>query len=76
MSELPHCYLVYNSGSLSGRLFIYDALMFTTTVIKLRPRQPTCVVCGDNPTVTKLIDYTLFCGVETADDKTVTNQVS
>jgi adenylyltransferase/sulfurtransferase len=25
-------------------------------------RDPNCVVCGDNPTVTQLIDYDEFCG--------------
>ena len=26
-------------------------------------RDPECPVCGDNPTVTKLIDYEMFCGI-------------
>jgi adenylyltransferase/sulfurtransferase len=26
-------------------------------------RNPKCPACGDNPTVTKLIDYEQFCGV-------------
>ncbi|KAJ2213375.1 hypothetical protein EV179_003884 [Coemansia sp. RSA 487] len=30
--------------------------------IKLRPRKPTCAVCGDSPTVTELANYTAFCG--------------
>jgi len=30
-------------------------------VLKLR-RDPNCVVCGDHPTVTDLIDYEGFCG--------------
>jgi hypothetical protein len=29
--------------------------MFRT--IKIRGRQPTCPVCGDNPSITELIDY-------------------
>lgn len=59
-------------GSLSGRLFLYDGLAFSTTVIKLRPRQPACVVCGDNPSVDRLIDYTEFCGTPAAHDKPIT----
>jgi rhodanese-related sulfurtransferase len=31
--------------------------------LKLR-RDPDCPVCGDHPTVTKLIDYQEFCGVQ------------
>ncbi|KAI9501595.1 hypothetical protein BX070DRAFT_239987 [Coemansia spiralis] len=30
--------------------------------IKLRPRKPTCAVCGDSPSVTELADYVAFCG--------------
>jgi adenylyltransferase/sulfurtransferase len=30
--------------------------------LKLR-RNPECPVCGDNPTVTELIDYQQFCGI-------------
>jgi adenylyltransferase/sulfurtransferase len=29
--------------------------------VKIR-RDPTCPLCGDNPTVTELIDYDAFCG--------------
>jgi adenylyltransferase/sulfurtransferase len=28
--------------------------------VKLR-RNPACPLCGDNPTVTELIDYVQFC---------------
>ncbi|KAF9353470.1 Molybdenum cofactor synthesis protein 3 [Mortierella sp. NVP85] len=44
-----------------------SSTMFRT--IKLRKRKPTCVVCGDSPTITKLIDYVRFCG-SSATDKT------
>jgi adenylyltransferase/sulfurtransferase len=30
--------------------------------VRLR-RNPACPLCGDNPTVTELIDYEVFCGV-------------
>lgn len=30
--------------------------------VRLRPRKPTCAVCGDRPTVRELGDYTAFCG--------------
>jgi adenylyltransferase/sulfurtransferase len=30
--------------------------------VKLK-RNPACPLCGDNPTVTELIDYEIFCGV-------------
>jgi adenylyltransferase/sulfurtransferase len=47
--------------SLSGRLVLYDALAGEFRVVKLR-RDPKCPLCGDEPTVTELIDYEGFCG--------------
>jgi len=47
---------------LIGRLLLYDALAMRFRELKLR-RNPECPVCGDHPTVTKLIDYQEFCGI-------------
>ena len=47
--------------SLNGRLMIFDALVMDVRQFKIR-RDPECLVCGDNPTVTELIDYDAFCG--------------
>jgi len=47
---------------LVGRLMLYDALAMRFRELKIR-RNPECPVCGDHPTVTKLIDYQQFCGV-------------
>ena len=47
---------------LVGRLLLYDALNMKFRELKLR-KNPECPVCGDNPTVTKLIDYQEFCGI-------------
>jgi len=47
---------------LIGRFLIYDALKMRFRELKLR-RDPACPVCGDHPTVTKLIDYEQFCGI-------------
>ncbi len=47
---------------LVGRLLLYDALGMRFRELKLR-RNPECPVCGDHPTITKLIDYQEFCGV-------------
>ncbi len=46
---------------LVGRLMIYDGLEMNYRKVKVR-KDPNCAVCGDNPTVTELIDYDLFCG--------------
>ena len=47
--------------SLSGRLLIIDAMDMSFRTLKMR-RNPDCPLCGDNPTVTELIDYEAFCG--------------
>ncbi|HEY6987534.1 MAG TPA: molybdopterin-synthase adenylyltransferase MoeB [Bryobacteraceae bacterium] len=47
---------------LKGRLLLYDALEMRFRELKLR-RNPECPVCGDHPTITKLIDYQQFCGM-------------
>ncbi len=47
---------------LIGRLLLFDALALRFRELKLR-KNPTCPVCGPNPTVTELIDYQQFCGI-------------
>ena len=49
--------------TLKGRLLLYDALGMKFRELKLR-RDKDCPVCGDHPTVTKLIDYQQFCGIK------------
>ena len=48
--------------SLSGRLLLIDALDMDFRAVKIR-RNPDCPLCGDEPTITDLIDYEAFCGV-------------
>jgi molybdopterin/thiamine biosynthesis adenylyltransferase/rhodanese-related sulfurtransferase len=50
---------------LIGRLLLYDALSMRFREMKLR-KDPDCPVCGENPTVTELIDYQEFCGIPQA----------
>ena len=46
---------------LVGKLMIYDALEMEYRKLKVR-KDPNCALCGENPTVTGLIDYETFCG--------------
>ena len=46
---------------LVGRLMVYDGLEMAYRTVKVR-KDPNCAVCGENPTVTELIDYDAFCG--------------
>ena len=55
--------LIIGKGDpLIGRLLLFDALGMRFRELKLR-KNPECPVCGDHPTVTKLIDYAEFCGI-------------
>ncbi len=47
---------------LIGRFLLFDALKMRFRELKVR-KDPECPVCGDHPTVTKLIDYEQFCGI-------------
>lgn len=49
-------------SSLLGRLLLYNALDMSFDFVNLR-KNPACVICGENPSVTELIDYEEFCGV-------------
>jgi adenylyltransferase/sulfurtransferase len=49
-------------GSLVGRLLLFNALDMKFRELKLR-RDPECPVCGEHPTIKKLIDYEQFCGI-------------
>lgn len=48
---------------LSGRLFTFDALGFTTRIFKIF-KDPQNPLTGDNPTQKTLIDYEFFCGLK------------
>lgn len=45
-----------------GKLIHYDALQTSFREFNLR-RDPECPLCGENPTITELIDYQQFCGI-------------
>src|ERR1700722_6819293 len=48
---------------LIGRLLLVDSLAMSFPTLKLR-KNPECPVCGTHRTVTKLIDYEQFCGIQ------------
>jgi molybdopterin/thiamine biosynthesis adenylyltransferase/rhodanese-related sulfurtransferase len=49
--------------TLVGRLLLVDALSMQFRTLKLR-KNPDCPACGTHPTITALIDYDQFCGIE------------
>jgi adenylyltransferase/sulfurtransferase len=58
----------------SQKLLLFDGLSGRFRSIQLRGRRHDCAVCGDNPTITELIDYPVFCG-SCPDDKGLTVDV-
>lgn len=61
--------------SMIGRLVLYDALNMEFTEVNLR-KNPNCPICGENPTVTELIDYEQFCGMPAHDHSLYTTSDS
>ena len=49
-------YIIGKGDLLTGKLLTYDALKMDFHTIKL-PKNCNCAVCGEHPTITKLIDY-------------------
>jgi adenylyltransferase/sulfurtransferase len=58
--------LILNLGDpLVNRLLLFDSLSMEFREVKIR-RDPSCPLCGDNPTIDRLIDYEAFCGAPMA----------
>ncbi len=58
--------LILGQGEpLIGRLLLVDSLSMRFRELKLR-KNPDCPACGTHPTVTELIDYDQFCGIQPA----------
>ena len=64
--------IVEKGEPLIGRLLMYDSLAMRFREIRIR-RDPDCPLCGANPTITELLNYDEFCGLEVAASATVGN---
>ncbi|OGC04711.1 adenylyltransferase [candidate division WOR-1 bacterium RIFOXYA12_FULL_43_27] len=49
-------YIIGIGDLLENRLLIFDALKMEYRTVKIK-KSKTCPICGDSPTITKLIDY-------------------
>lgn len=47
---------------------MFDGLTSCSRTVKLRERRVDCVVCGEIPSISSLIDYELFCGSRSYDE--------
>ncbi len=66
MQALEAIKLITGIGQpLLGKLMHVDTLSMRFRTLTLR-RDPTCPVCGDQPTITEPIDYQGFCGITAA----------
>lgn len=61
--------------SLVGRLQIFQGLEMEWREVGLR-KDPDCPVCSPHPTLTRLIDYERFCGIEPAGDQEAQGGIS
>jgi len=55
---------------LVGKLLVFEGIDMDFRKLNLR-RNPDCPLCGDNPTVTGLIDYEQFCGMPASEASVV-----
>ena len=56
--------LIIGKGNpLIGKLLFLDVMEMKIRELKLR-KDKNCPICGDKPTITKLIDYEEFCGMD------------
>ena len=55
-------YLLGVGDVLDGRMILIDALSMEFRTVKIR-RDDNCALCGDDPKITELIDYEVFCGM-------------
>ena len=62
--------LLGHHGVLSKSLLLFDGSDCSFRKVRVRDRNPSCAVCGSEPSITALIDYEQFCGSK-ANDKVI-----
>ncbi|MBU0478202.1 molybdopterin-synthase adenylyltransferase MoeB [bacterium] len=55
-------YILDIGNLLTGKLLVFNALDSSFRHVKV-PKDPKCPICGESPTITKLIDYEEFCSL-------------
>ena len=64
--------LIVGAGEpLIGRMLLFDALAATFRTLRLR-KDPNCKICGEQPSITALVDYEEFCNPVTYPEITAT----
>ena len=62
-------------GILLNRLLLFDAWKMKFRELKLK-KNPDCPICGTNPTITELIDYEEFCGLNLPNDAPILEEIT
>ena len=62
-------------GILLNRLLLFDAWTMKFRELKLK-KNPDCPICGTNPTITELIDYEEFCGLNAPVETPVLEEIT
>ena len=62
-------------GILLNRLLLFDAWKMKFRELKLR-KNPDCPICGTHPTITELIDYEEFCGLNLPKEMPVLEEIT
>jgi adenylyltransferase/sulfurtransferase len=62
--------LLGHHGVLSKSMLLFDGSDCSFRKVRVRDRNPSCAVCGSEPSITALIDYEQFCGSK-ANDKVI-----
>jgi adenylyltransferase/sulfurtransferase len=62
--------LLGHQGVLTKKLLLFDGSDCSFRNVRLRDRNPSCAICGNEPSVKALVDYELFCGSK-ANDKVI-----
>ncbi|MEP6904107.1 MAG: molybdopterin-synthase adenylyltransferase MoeB [Actinomycetota bacterium] len=62
-------------GILLNRLLLFDAWKMRFRELKLK-KNPDCPICGTNPTITELIDYEEFCGLNLPPEEQVLEEIT
>jgi adenylyltransferase/sulfurtransferase len=65
---------------MTGRLLLFNAMTMTFKELKLR-KDKNCPICGEHPTIDRLIDYNEFCGIgkpdaNATDENTTMEEIS
>jgi adenylyltransferase/sulfurtransferase len=61
--------------SLSKRLMLYDALKLEFTTLAIQ-QNPDCPICGEQPTISALVDYQQLCGLAAGSEPILYQQIS